>query len=216
MAVPSHTKDDIHVFTNAFESYVNNNWREIVNADSFKEGVTANKYLQNNFGVFNSLRPDLLMARLANRAYNYADEEELLDFFEDANGVSYPVLNEARLKKNVDDLIPEAIHYTAAYINSIYDLMRGLDGSGYDCSKPPLPRNPGGDHPDDRFDVSDEFYWEKEFKVPEDALINLFLRTALKKGKIGVWYKKKFIEKFIEGKKLPENASFEEKKLCCS
>ncbi|MGB9700379.1 MAG: hypothetical protein ACPL5I_13465, partial [Thermodesulfobacteriota bacterium] len=211
MAVPSHTKDDTHVFKKDFESYVNNHWREIVNADSFKERLTTPKYLEHNFGAFNAIYPDLLMVRLADKAHTYPDEEELYDSITDANGFSDSILNEDRLKKNVEDLIPEAIHYTGAYINSIYDLMRGLEGSSYDCSKPPLPRDPGGGHPDDRFDVSDEFYWEKEFKMREDDLIDLLLRTAIKKGKIGVWYKKKFIEKFMEGKKLPVNASLEEK-----
>ncbi|MGQ9638729.1 MAG: hypothetical protein ACUVT6_13215, partial [Thermodesulfobacteriota bacterium] len=211
MAVPSHTKDDAHVFKKKFESYVNNYWREIVNANSFKERVTVDKYLGHNFGAFNALSPELLLVRLAGRTNAYPDEEELYDEFIDANGIPYPIFNEDRLRKNVEDLIPEAIHFTGAYIDAIYDLMRGLSGSGYDCSKPPLPRNPAGDHPDDRFDVSDDFYWESEFKVTEYDLLNLFLRTAIKKGKLGVWYKKQFLDKFLEGRAFDQNATPEEK-----
>jgi hypothetical protein len=59
---------------------------------------------------------------------------------------------------------------------------------------------PGGDHPDDRFDVSDEFYWEREFGLTVADLTELYLRTAVKKGKIGVWYGKRFREIFIDGR----------------
>ena len=54
-------------------------------------------------------------------------------------------------------------------------------------------------------------YWEKEFGLSEADLIGLYLRTAIKKGKIGVWYKKRFMEIFIEGRTKYKDAPQENK-----
>jgi hypothetical protein len=154
-----------------------------------------------------TLNPVNFMKELAKFSHQYPNEEELYDIESGVNEngeiVITKVLNEERLKNNVNKLIPEAIKYAAGYINAIYDALTegGTGGDGNIC-KPTLPDlpNPGGDHPDDRFDVSDEFYWKKEFKLTEDDLTDLYMRTAMKKGKIGVWYKKRFMEIFVDGR----------------
>jgi hypothetical protein len=207
MAVPSHTKDDIHVFTKPFEDYVNNHWDKIVNFQAFKEAVTVEEYLKGNYDVGKTFNPINFMKELAKFSHQYPNEEELYDIESGVNEngeiVITKVLNEERLINNVKKLIPEAIKYTAGYINAIYDALTGGDtgDDGNICKLTlPDPPNPGGDHPDDRFDVSDEFYWEKEFKLTEDDLTDLYMRTAIKKGKVGVWYKKRFMEIFVEGR----------------
>jgi hypothetical protein len=212
MAVPSHTKDDIHVYTKPFENYVNDHWNEIVSLNAFKEGVTVEKYLSKNCadsapGVYQ------LMDDLANSSHKYPNEEELYDKFTDENGKTIRVLNQERLMKNVEALIPEAVQNTGCYINKVYKLMTETPTDQADCERSVLEfyYAPGGDNPDDRFDVSDEFYWEKEFGLSEADLIGLYLRTAIKKGKIGVWYKKQFMEIFIEGRTKYKDAPQENK-----
>jgi hypothetical protein len=208
MAVPSHTKDDIHVYTKPFETYVNDHWNEIVNLDGFKEGVTVDKYLSSNCahdpqGIYQ------LMVGLAEISHKYPNEEELYDRFVDEEGSIYRVLNRERLLKNVEELVPEAIKSSACYIDAVYQFV--LNPSDCEKSLLELYYGPGGDNPDDRFDVSDEFYWEKEFGLSEADLIGLYLRTAIKKGKIGVWYKKRFMEIFIEGRTKYKDAPDENK-----
>jgi streptogramin lyase len=211
MAVPSHTKDDIHASIKPFENYVNDHWNEVVNLDGFKEGVTIDKYLSRNCAD-NAREIDKIMKDLANISYKYPNEEELYDAFQDEHGKTYYVLNEERLMKNVNELVPEAIHYTACYIDSIYEFVSESGGAPSECTISFLSfLSPGGDHPDDTFDVSDEFYWEREFKLTEADLIDLYLRTAIKKGKIGVWYKKRFMEIFIEGRTTYKDAPQETK-----
>jgi len=211
MAVPSHTTDDVHVSTKPFENYVNDHWDKIVNLSGFKENVTVDKYLSGNC-TYNAREIDKLMKDLANISHKYPNEEELYDAFKDEHGKIYYVLNEERLMKNVNELVPEAIQHTACCIDSIYKSVNEpcRDQSDYMISYLGL-LTPGGDHPDDRFDVSDEFYWEKEFGLSEVDLADFYLRTAIKKGKIGVWYKKRFMEIFIEGRTTYKDAPQETK-----
>jgi hypothetical protein len=217
MAMPSHTKNDIHVFIKPFEDYVNNHWNDIVNSDVFKSAVTPEKYLEGNYGnlpnidnpVFN---PDKFMEDLANKSNKYSSEEELIDLIIDPDtGNLIKEVNMERLMRNVNELIPEAVKHTAGYINAVYNYLSsggsGPGGGVEDCDSPPDPPNPANDHPDDRFDVSDEFYWEREFKLTGTDLTDLYLRTAIKKGKIGVWYKKRFMEIFVEGRTKYQGAS---------
>ncbi len=76
--------------------------------------------------------------------------------------------------QNVRDLIPETIRHTAGYIDTIYKFMTGTDADRAECEIKALqPYSPAGDHPDDRFDVSDEFYWEKEFGVTDADLMRI-------------------------------------------
>ncbi|MGB9715960.1 MAG: hypothetical protein ACPL1G_06100 [Thermodesulfovibrionales bacterium] len=212
--MPSHTKDDIHVFTKPFENYVNNHWSEIVNFDSFKEEVNVEKYLSSSCAN-SSQEIDKLMFDLATISRKYPNEEELYDEFKDEQGKIYRILNDEKLMRNVKELVPKAINHTACYIDSIYNNVTNPNLYLSDCNISYLSLfglfNPGGDHPDDRFDVSDEFYWEKEFGLFELDLTDLYLRTAIKKGKIGVWYKKRFMETFIEGRTKYKDAPQETK-----
>jgi len=159
MAVPSHTKDDIHAYTKPFETYVNDHWNEVVNLDGFKEDVTVDKYLSGNC-AHNAQGVYQLMVGLSKISHKYPSEEELYDRFVDEEGSIYRVLNRERLLKNVEELVPEAIQYTGCYVDAVYKLVsEPADQS--DCMKSLLnfyDTGPGGDNPDDRFDVSDEFY----------------------------------------------------------
>lgn len=189
MASPSHVHDDIHIFQKPYEAYVNNHWDKIVKSSVFKEAVTAEKYLNGNYRLGSALDPERFMVSLAKITSKYPSEEQLL--------------SDETVTKSANELVPEAIKHTAGYIDSIYDAAIGASG-GSDICKPAPPEitSPGGDHPDDRFDVSDEFYWEKEFKFTGADLTDLFMRTAIKKGKIGVWYKKRFMEIFAAGRTI--------------
>ena len=197
MACPSHTTDDIHAFRHNFETYVNDHWNDIVNSQVFKDAVTSDKYLSGNY-KFTDI--SAYWKKLADKSSTYTNEEGLYDLVEiPYTGVQHYVLNEERLKKNVDELIPKAIMYSAGFIDAIYDYITGnIDAYGKDeCLLEEHFLNPGGDHPDDRFDVSDEFYWEKEYGFSEAELADLYMRTAMKKGKVGVWYWKRFMERYV-------------------
>jgi len=79
MATPSHTKNDIHVFTKPYENYVNDHWNDIVNSDAFKNTVTPQKYLEGNYGNLPNIdnpvfTPDQLMKNLANISRGYPNE----------------------------------------------------------------------------------------------------------------------------------------------
>ena len=184
MGNPAHTRDDVHVFTKTYEDYVRNNWSDIVNSDAFKNGATPEEYLKGYYGNLPDIYypvffPEEFMKSLANISKNY---------YTDGLGT----ITNDQLQANVGKLTPETIKYTAGYINAIYQMMSGgIPGlQGLNCNRPPDPPSPANDHPDDRFDVSDEFYWEKEFGLTDADLTELVFRTAIKKGKIGVWYKK--------------------------
>lgn len=73
MAVPSHTKNDIHVFTKPFENHVNDHWNDIINSDAFKNAVTPQKYIEGNYGNLPNtdnpvFSPDQFMKTLAKKA----------------------------------------------------------------------------------------------------------------------------------------------------
>ena len=159
MGNPAHTKDDLHVFTKTFEDYVNDHWDVIVNSDNFKQSVTAAEYLSGNYENFSNksypvFYPDEFIKGLANISKNYHTD-------------GMGTISNEQLLENVKALIPEAIKYTAGYIDAMYNFLKDVEGMGETdiCKAPPDPPNPSGDHPDDRFDVSDEFYWEREFKL---------------------------------------------------
>jgi|GEM_PF-4731079 len=203
MGNPAHTRDDLHVFTKTFEDYVRDHWSEIVNSENFKEEVTPEKYLQGNYGnlpntYYSVFYPEEFIKTLAEISKNY---------YTDGLGE----MTDDQVKANTSRLIPETIKYTAGYINAIYQMMSGgiPNLEGFDCNRPPDPPSPANDHPDDRFDVSDEFYWEKEFGLSELDLTNFLLRVGIKKGKVGLWYKKRFMELFINGRTKYKDASQE-------
>src|SRR3989304_3592560 len=195
MAVPSHTKDDAHPFRKPFENYVGDNWGSIVNSQTFKEGVTADKYLSGNYKFTDIYQYWDSLAKISS---TYTSEEKLYELVHDPiTGIDYYKLNEEKLKNNVDRLVPEEDLHTAGYIDAIYDYMTGKTSEEAECALHYHFLGPGGDTPDDRFDVSDEFYWEKEYGFSRADLTELYLKTAIKKGKIGVWYWKQYMELYM-------------------
>ena len=110
----------------------------------------------------------------------------------------------------MDFLVPEAVLSTAGYIDSIYRAAKATPDYRNICLPKPL-QGPGGDHPDDRFDVSDAFYWKDRFNLSEMKLNDLFMRTGLKKGKTGVWYGKRLKELYGKGRGAPSDMPISEK-----
>ncbi len=210
MGIPSHTKADPHV-AEPFEKYVNDHWDEIVNSDYFRDGVTVSEYFDGGFDEYNIRDLAKFMKGLAKKSKEYWSDNELYDWVWDSSIQQFkPVPNKERVIENARNLIPETIRHVAGYIDAIYKFMTGPPPERAECEIKSLKLdNPANDHPDDRFDVSDEFYWEKEFGLSEIDLTSFYLRTAIKKGKIGVWYKKRFMEVFIEGRTKYKDAAQE-------
>lgn len=211
MAQPAHTNNDIHPSTKTFEDYVADNWGSIVE-DVISTKVSPSGYTGGNYNKGGATNPEeylLSLAKISKRYHYDGLWGSIGDLSKDIND---PV--NSKLKENVEDLIPLAINYVAGYMDSVYNAMTDPNDDslrGLVCDEPPDPTSPAGDHPDDRFDVSDEFYWEKEFNLSDAEITDLYLRTATKKGKIGVWYKKRFMEIFFEGRGLPADAPQETK-----
>ncbi|MFH1702033.1 MAG: hypothetical protein ABIB41_01205, partial [Nitrospirota bacterium] len=123
----------------------------------------------------------------------------------------------AERRQNAEKLLPLALLYGAGLINTFWkDISTPTGGIPIICkNKLPEQKGPGGDNPDDRFDVSSEFYFEKYFNMPLDKLVDLNMRTAMKKGKIGVNYLKQAIDVYTKGMTAATDAEREaaEKKL---
>ncbi|MCX5909833.1 MAG: hypothetical protein NTY64_22320, partial [Deltaproteobacteria bacterium] len=115
MGNPSHSKDDIHVFNKPFEDYVRNSWDKIVGSDSFQSKVNVGEYERGQYDRFSDFtNPEELIKSLAEISKQYPSEWELNDrVVNQETGEAKWVLNEERLKKNVDDLIPQAVLYSA-------------------------------------------------------------------------------------------------------
>ena len=64
------------------------------------------------------------MHDLAKISKKYPTEGQLYDLVLNPDGTTFSsVLNQERLMKNVQELVPEAIKYTAGYMNAIYNYM---------------------------------------------------------------------------------------------
>ena len=198
MFCPSHVKVEVHPFVNPFEKYINDRWGEIVRSSSFQDRVTASAYLNGNYDIGVSINPILAMKDAAAKSIGFWSEEALCDQW-DEQRASCLLVNDEKLQQNVDALVPDAILSTAGYIDSIYRAAKAEPDYGNTCVPKPL-QGPGGDHPDDRFDVSDSFYWQDHFKLSDLTFTNLLMRTALKKGKTGVWYRKRIKELYGIGR----------------
>jgi len=212
MGIPSHTKIDPHV-GEPFEKYVNDHWDEIVNSDYFRDGVTVDEYLKGKFDEYSIRDISKFIIGLARKSKGYWSDNELYDLVWDPNIQQYkPAPNQEKIMQNARNLIPETIRYVAGYIDAIYKFITGPPPERAECEIKSLqPTNPGNDHPDDRFDVSDEFYWEREFGLSDLDLTNFYLRTGIKKGKVGLWYKKRFIEIYGKARHEYDNLSEEAK-----
>jgi sugar lactone lactonase YvrE len=202
MAVPSHTTDDAHPFNNHFEQYINDHWNEIVSSSNFKNTVTASNYLNNEY-AFTDI--ESYMKTLADYSSKFPNEEALYHYTNDG-GYEHYVLEEDKMKETANALVPEAIMASAAFIDAMYDFYSGNTSDQAKCALLYTFLGPGGDSPDDRFDVSDEFYWEREYKLTIPTLTDFYMRTAMKKGKISVWYKKRYMELFAAARTYYKNA----------
>lgn len=209
MFCPSHVRVESHPFHNPYERYINDRWGEIVRSTSFQDRVTIGAYLSGDYDIGTSINPILAMKVAAQKSIGFWSEDDLCEVWGE-NRASCALVNNEKLQHNIDVLVPEAILSTAGYIDSIYRASKAEPDSGNICLPKPL-QGPGGDHPDDRFDVSDAFYWQDRFEMSEARLAELLMRTALKKGKQGVWYRKRLTELHGLGKSAPAEMPISEK-----
>ncbi len=202
MAHPSHANNSAHIAP-SFEDYVNAHWSEIINSSDIQNKISADEYSNGKYGYYSTGSLNEIMGDLSNLSKKYPTDNVLSLLDEMGQKELFTEL----LMQNVNDLIPEAIKYSAGYIDAMYEYLNNPQHYNPDCNRPPDIIGPAGDHPDDRFDVSDEFYWEKEFKLTESDLTNLLLRSGMRKGKIGIWFKKQFMETFMEGRSRYKDAN---------
>jgi len=118
MANPSHTNNEIHLDA-TFEDFVRDHWNEIVSSKAFLERVNVNEYRKANCGGISGLGIWAYMHELAKMSKGYTTEGALT-FFKGQEELS---LYDQELMNNVNDLIPEAIKYTACYIDAIFDYI---------------------------------------------------------------------------------------------
>jgi len=232
MCNPDHTQDRPHMIINEFENYVAKNWDGIINSEVFKKIVNPEAYYEWIKGKENWTMndPEKFIKDLANISKDYSSQSSGMTQEQYAARVSeligqavlytggyidaiYKELKQGgyfgKLEGNTLVMLTGLVSDVSSILGSLANATGGVE-NGF-CVIPPQPINPAGDHPDDRFDVSDEYYWEREFKLGEWDLTNLFLRTAIKKGKIGVWYRKRFMEIYVEGRTKYKDAPQEVK-----
>ena len=209
MFCPSHVKVEAHPFHHPFEQYINDKWGEIIRSSSFQDRVTTSAYLKGNYDIGSSINPIQAMKATAEKSRAFWGEEALCDLWDEQKS-SCLLINSEKLQQNVNFLVPEAVLSTAGYIDSIYRAAKATPDYRNICLPKPL-QGPGGDHPDDRFDVSDAFYWKDRFNLSEMKLNDLFMRTGLKKGKTGVWYGKRLKELYGKGRGAPSDMPISEK-----
>ena len=222
MAVPSHTTNDFHPFHKPFETYVDQHWNEIVGSQAFARSVNVESYQSGAYEFGSDLDPTWAMEALADLSSRRPNEEQMVDrFCCDKNGNPYYAINQERVKATANELVPEAIKYTAGYIDAIYRNVTSpsltspagrssLRSEEDECNNCPATISPGNDNPDDRYDVSDPFFWEDEMGVSDTQLTDLVMPTAMKKGYMGVWYKKRAIELMVMGRARHATATAEE------
>ena len=206
MASPAHVNDQQHIPVpvlyggDTTENWVRDNWNILL--PEIANEITVDKYSQSNC-KFNPNRIQDYFRTLAQSAEIYPYDTNLR------------AISEENAHLNARNLVPRAILCSAGLIDSLYDLEKQIvsEGNmpGSICDSPPELVNPGGDHPDDRFDVSDEYYWEKEYGLSEAALADFYMRTAIRKGKIGVWWKKQLSDSIVKISNLPSTITQEDK-----
>jgi len=220
MSSPPHVKggfsqgEYLHgVFGSIFENYVRDNWGSITESQLFKQKVTVGNY-SSIYEVGNDLNIFHTMDSSAQEARKYPSDM-LLTKQNCLPPAGYPcetVPEEEKLKDTAENLMPEAILRTAGFIDTIYKCVK--NGCGCDPNNPPPPiivNGPGGDHPDDNFDVSDWALKNTQFGLSHYELLGLYTRTALRKGDIGPFLTRQLVEVYGEAKALPSDAPQETK-----
>jgi hypothetical protein len=216
MAVPAHTNNATHISpADSFEKYVADNW-DIWHKDTPNEGKIIKGYDNNsnpiyytglkdflqdymkeipyNKSVYQLNDPSEYVNTLATRSHNLPVDKRSRDLI---NNLEKEISWEEK-SKNAEILLPLALMYSAGLINTFWADVTGekAEGIAQMCFMLCNFSIPGNDHPDDSFDVSDEFYWEENFNIAIDKLAELYMRSAIKKGKIGVWYYSQIMEEF--------------------
>src|SRR4030043_1373896 len=217
MTTPAHTIMADHADGDSFESYGRDNWKswdpntpgegKIINPQTGQPYTGLKDYLENYIkdNLYDSSRNQLnnvseYMDKLSKESQSFPKDGIKINT--DPSGIvtsieRVPITWEQK-RRIAEEQLPKALMYGAGLINTFWKAHGDPSAPGTICIRVPEPTSPPGDHPDDRFDVSDEFYWESEFKLNEADLTDFYMRTAIKKGKISVWYKKQFIETYEE------------------
>ena len=185
MSSPPHVKGGflrgqyVHgLFGSIYENYVRDSWESITYSQLFKQKVNVANY-SSIYEVGTNLNTFPTMDASALETRKYPDDEEL-KFRSCLPPAGYPcemLVDAEKLKDASENLVPEAILRTAGFIDTIYKCVK--EGCGCEPNNPPPPRidgGPGGDHPDDRFDVSDWALKNTQFGLSQYELLGLYTR----------------------------------------
>jgi hypothetical protein len=219
MSSPPHVKGGflrgqyVHgIFGSVFENYVRDNWQSISDSQLFKQKVNIQNYSA-AYEVGPNLNTFPTIDASARKTREYPDDWQMCDLVYDPKTNSIiRVLNEDKLKDTAENLVPEAILHTAGFIDTIYRCVK--NGCGCDPNNPPPPKTengPGGDHPDDNFDVSDWALNNTQFGMSQYELLGSYSRTALRKGNIIPFLIRQLINTYGEAKTIPSDAPQETK-----
>ncbi|MBI4686041.1 MAG: hypothetical protein HY755_12730 [Nitrospirae bacterium] len=198
MGSPSHVGDATHAFqqffpTWGFENYVSNNWgsleKEIVAEDCELNGG-INDYIQ----------------KMSSYTYNnYAKHDREYVTIDPGppptiNYVPVPVTKG-------EDPYPNEPYNTIALLNNTVCYSAGLIDTFWNdvyvdkCSPKLFSLSPGGDHPDETYDVSIPL----QYDINEADYQWINMRLAMKKGRIGYYWAYLYGNKFQEIYNLPSD-----------
>jgi sugar lactone lactonase YvrE len=184
------------------ETYIEENWGEIIGSQTFKEKVTADHYGSGEYAL-----PDLdlrsTMRDSAQKASAAPDDTELYDIRHENDNYIF-TLNKDKLRDTAEKQTAEAVLRTAGFVDAIYNEIK----NGFPCDKNP-PGEHKQDHADDSFDLST---WEKkntQSNMSDYDLLGFFMPVGLKKGNLSTFYARQFAEIMAEAKAGPTNPSQE-------
>lgn len=215
MVTPAHTtaaKD--HADGDSFEKYVEKNWGNW-DAGTPEEGKIINPQTGQPYNGLRDYVADIANRQTYDSTYQLSSVSEYFNRLakesqslprdgikivtDPTTGMAYPErvpLTWEQKKRIAQEQLPKALMYGAGLINKFWDDINKSDMRTICIKYSAIPA--GGDHSDDNLDVSNEFYWQNQFQLSEADLTHLYLKTAIKKGKIGVWYKKQFIDTYVD------------------
>ncbi|NWF51912.1 MAG: hypothetical protein HXY47_02400, partial [Nitrospirae bacterium] len=216
MAVPAHTNNVTHIFPpDSFEKYVAENW-DVWSKDTPDEGKIIKGHDSSGNPIYYNGLKDFLENYIKEFPYNKSVYQlsNPSEYINTLSKISHDLPVDKRNKilinnlekeiswedrrKNAEILLPLALMYGAGLINTFWADVTDEKGGGFNqaCFMLCNFSVPGNDHPDDSFDVSDEFYWEENFNITIDKLAELYMKSAIKKGGIGVWYYGQILEEY--------------------
>lgn len=203
MLTPAHTNNVSHISGDSFEEYVKNNWDawDPATPDEGKiPGYSGLKDFLGNYAKNNPYNPSEhqlntipeYFDKLAKESKNSPVDKWTYDINSDT--FTREDISWSQKRDNAKNLLPKAMMYGAGLINKFWKDVS--DPRNADICNKPFNYSPGGDHPDDTYDISDILLVENALNnLPFDKKASLFARTAVKKGKPGtVLYDKSLLK----------------------